>query len=663
MRTFLSFFFILFASIHSNELDDYVKKFDPNYSYDIITSWRYDGDGFTAYHINMTSQKWLTENDSSRSIWYHDMVIAIPHEIKNFTTAYMYIGLGGNNPNYVPKMDDKFNEFISMMALSTGSVAFVIRNVPNQSIIFNDDPLQMHRSEDEIIAFTWYKYIEMNGSKPEWLIRFPMTKAAVRAMDTVADFSGKIDYRLKLDKFFVCGESKRGWTTWTTAAVDKRVIGIAPIVMDELNFSKNLHHHYRSLGGWTFAFNPYWQLNITQYLDSPILEKMMDLIDPYSYRDRYSVPIYVISTSSDEFFLPDDSYYYWNNFTKYEKYTRVIANCEHELIGHRMSLFYSLHAFYKSILENEKRPKFSWNVHYSEDKKSGRIDVQCESIPDTITVYSALTEDDGRRDFRLLQQDPFGKPGEQILHPIIYHKKTLKVNNATSFSYNETAPTNGRFKAFFIQLTFPSEARDATYEFTTQAVILPNEFPFGGCYGYQCQGKLSKNDDNGGGDTFSKESNVLSSTTNVITEVRVKAIKEVESLDELTEEEQDPLPDVSTIHIDNLMEEMEVKEENLEHLIQTPSQIGEDVEEVVEEEKRTLSKKKRPLKRIRRLWKSIKTIKMINTFSKWLNERQTKKRFKNLDKLYNSPAYPMIYKRVKSANEGKARLKCSISQY
>ena len=31
---------------------------------------------------------------------------------------------------------------------------------------------------------------------------------------------------------------QRGWATWTTGAVDKRVIGIVPIVMSELNLIK-----------------------------------------------------------------------------------------------------------------------------------------------------------------------------------------------------------------------------------------------------------------------------------------------------------------------------------------------------------------------------------------------------------------------------------------
>ena len=42
------------------------------------------------------------------------------------------------------------------------------------------------------------------------------------------------------------------------------------------------------------------------------------------------MPKYIITTSSDEFFIPDDSHYYFNDLPG-EKYLRVLPNAEHEL--------------------------------------------------------------------------------------------------------------------------------------------------------------------------------------------------------------------------------------------------------------------------------------------------------------------------------------------
>jgi PhoPQ-activated pathogenicity-related protein len=40
-----------------------------------------------------------------------------------------------------------------------------------------------------------------------------------------------------IKKWMIAGGSKRGWTTWTTAAVDKRVFAAVPIVMDMLDLN------------------------------------------------------------------------------------------------------------------------------------------------------------------------------------------------------------------------------------------------------------------------------------------------------------------------------------------------------------------------------------------------------------------------------------------
>jgi PhoPQ-activated pathogenicity-related protein len=38
------------------------------------------------------------------------------------------------------------------------------------------DPLHMSRYEDQIISWTWNRFIESNGSDPTILLQLPMTK-------------------------------------------------------------------------------------------------------------------------------------------------------------------------------------------------------------------------------------------------------------------------------------------------------------------------------------------------------------------------------------------------------------------------------------------------------------------------------------------------------
>lgn len=60
----------------------------------------------------------------------------------------------------------------------------------------------------------------------------------------------------------MCGASKRGWTTWLAAGIDKRVEAFIPIVMPILNITPNLDSAFRSLGGWSWTFGDYVSPNI-----------------------------------------------------------------------------------------------------------------------------------------------------------------------------------------------------------------------------------------------------------------------------------------------------------------------------------------------------------------------------------------------------------------
>jgi PhoPQ-activated pathogenicity-related protein len=74
--------------------------------------------------------------------------------------------------------------------------------------------------------------------------------------DAIQEFVETLDIP-QVKSFVMCGASKRGWTTWLAAGIDKRVEAFIPIVMPILNITPNLDSAFRSLGGWSWTFGDY----------------------------------------------------------------------------------------------------------------------------------------------------------------------------------------------------------------------------------------------------------------------------------------------------------------------------------------------------------------------------------------------------------------------
>lgn len=149
--------------------------------------------------------------------------------------------------NSVPTLQSEDILVCAALAVTTGTIVGSLFQIPNEHTTFSSDPIAKSRTEDSIIAYTWDHFLN-DPTQPNWLVRFPMVKASLRAMDAISEFAANKypEAGYTLDYYAVSGASKRGWTTWLVGAVDPtRVMLIVPIVLDAVNFVKVEHHQYR----------------------------------------------------------------------------------------------------------------------------------------------------------------------------------------------------------------------------------------------------------------------------------------------------------------------------------------------------------------------------------------------------------------------------------
>ncbi len=243
-------------------------------------------------------------------------------------------------------------------ALSTGSVVSHLSNVPFQPIDFKGDTAG-GVFEDELIAFAWLQFLEGGATEDmqKWLPRFPMTRAVVRAMDVVQEICESDDK--PVDGFFVAGASKRGWTTWTVAAVDDRVIGAAPVVIDLLNVIPSFQHHWQCYGEWAPAIDPYVNLGIMNWIDTDEFLSMLKLVEPFEFLERLRMPKLLINATCDEFFVTDSWKFYWKDLQG-ENYLQYVPNVGHGL--HGSYLTENLVSFYQRIITGTEIPSFPWSI-------------------------------------------------------------------------------------------------------------------------------------------------------------------------------------------------------------------------------------------------------------------------------------------------------------
>ena len=362
-------------------LDAYVAKKDDSYSWSVKETIA--SGPLTTHVIRLNSQTWRTKDEVDRPLWEHWLVVTVPQKVTT-DRVFLMIG-GGSHTSGQPKGPDAITGAI---AAATGGVVAELKNIPNQPLVFHNDGTP--RVEDDLIGYSWAQFLETGD--PTWLPRLPMVKSVVRAMDCITEFSAsEVGGGRKVNKFIVGGGSKRGWTTWMAGAADNRIEAIVPIVIDVANAKPSLQNHAEAYGFWAEAIGNYYQHKILQRFDHPRMQQLYEIVDPYYYRDRLTIPKYIVNASGDQFFVPDSSQFYYDELQG-DKLLRYVPNADHGLKN--TDAVQSIAAFYTMVASGKKSPQYSWKLG-----DDGSIKVMPKTPPMEVVLWRANNPD--ARDFRL----------------------------------------------------------------------------------------------------------------------------------------------------------------------------------------------------------------------------------------------------------------------
>ena len=444
----LVYFGLNYAFLSNNSYDsmkDYIESTKNEFSYE-IEDIIYE-DEWTGFHIKMISGEWLDKKKGEDVEWAHYVDIVIPKETQT-ETGIMFIDSGVTDETYF-RLDSISLDY----ALKTKSIIVNIHNIPAQPINFLASD-QESFYEDDLIAYSWSQFLERGAKKEdiEWLPRLPMTRAVVRSMDLAQEIA--LQNNKELSDFVVSGASKRGWTAWTTAAVDDRVVGVVPMVIDMLNLVPSFENHYRSYGEFSPAVQDYVNYNIQDWMGTDEFKVLMSYIEPYSFLEKFTMPKYIINAGSDEFFSTDSWRFYYDELPE-NKLIRYVPNANHSLNGRYLNK--DLISFFYRIVNNIDLPDLNWEL--IDDKLEVFLDYDGEY---SVSIWRAFNKEG--RDFRLWQE------GE------LWKESKIDVNDDNIYNIELDNQSDG-YQAIMVEFNLDQDSQ-FPLKISTGPYVIPDSYPY-----------------------------------------------------------------------------------------------------------------------------------------------------------------------------------------
>ena len=368
------------------DLYTYLAKPEPGASWTVAS--KTNSGACEVVFIKLKSQVW------EGITWEHDLVIFRPKDTDVQDKMFLLNNGGIMKPDGIP--------YGVMLASLMKAPVAILLGIPNQ-------PLLDGKSEDSLIAETFVRYLETKNDG--WPLLFPMVKSIVKAMDAVQEYSAK-EWPKRTEKFIVGGASKRGWTTWLTAAADPRVMAIAPMVIDVLKMPEQMARQVECFGGPSEQIRPYSARGLVPMADTEDAHRLWRWVDPYTYRAKFTMPKLILLGNNDRFWAPDALNLYWDDLPG-QKWINYTPNAGHNLTtvgvngakGNPMRAVSATAAFVRYQFTGRAMPELSWK--HDDAASQLRLTVTSKPAPNEMHVWrcAAATKDlrDARWESRLIE--------------------------------------------------------------------------------------------------------------------------------------------------------------------------------------------------------------------------------------------------------------------
>lgn len=360
------------------ELARYVAAPDASYTWREVNSRRVGSAQVT--ELILTSQTWRD------TPWKHQLVLVRPPNVDTSSgEVFLFIGGGRWKPEhengYQGALPRSAQIFVKLAETMRAPIA-VLGQVPFQPMY--------DRREDALIAYTFDHYL-LTG-EADWPLLLPMVKSAVRAMDAIQQFTAE-RWQMPVASFTVAGASKRGWTSWLTAAVDPRVSGVAPIAIDMLNLPAQIELQRETFGGLSSQVQDYVAIDLPGRIDTERGRTLLAMVDPYQYLADLTPPKLILLGTNDPYWPLDALKLYWHGLPE-PKRVLYVPNQGHG-VGDLDRLIAGLSALHRYSARGDDLPAVTWT--YPARPNRLRVDVQSNRKPRRVLAWTATS---ATRDFR-----------------------------------------------------------------------------------------------------------------------------------------------------------------------------------------------------------------------------------------------------------------------